>query len=149
MMLWRGAPLPLSNDQQRVRAERGDPEAFLILFYEETLEDGTIGDVRTETWSYYTGGIEYTFINGVLEAQAAIEAGIGELTPAAYQPEQFQATMSLEEVLAVAGLDSFLLVPLEKELVDGGEVYYADRLAFGLQDGELRYLEALALEVEG
>jgi hypothetical protein len=144
-----GAPLPLSNDQQRVRAERGDPEAFLLLFYEEPLEDGSTGDVRMETWSYYTGGVEYIFINGNLEAQAAIEAGIGELAAAPYQPEQFQAYMSLEEVLAAAGLNSFLLVPLERELVVGGEVYYADQFTFGLQDGELRYLEALALEVEG
>jgi hypothetical protein len=57
--------------------------------------------------------------------------------------------MSLEEVIASAGLDAFMVVPLEKELVDGGEVFYADELTFGLKDDELLYIEALALEVEG
>jgi hypothetical protein len=57
--------------------------------------------------------------------------------------------MDLQQVIAAAGLDSFLVVPLEKELVAGGEVYYADRLTFGLKDDELCYLEALALDVGG
>jgi hypothetical protein len=144
-----GALLPLPNDQQRVRAERGDPEAFMILFYDEELEDGSIGNVRTETWSYYTQWVEYTFINGELVGEDPIEVELGQLEPVPYKPEQFRAYMDLEQVIATAGLDAFLVVPLEKELVDGGEVYYADRLTFGLKDDELRYVEALALEVEG
>jgi hypothetical protein len=143
------APLPLSSDQQQVRSEMGDPEAFMILFYEEPLDNGSIGDVRTETWSYYTQGVEYTFINGEMVGEDPIEVDISDLAPVPYQPEQFAAYMNLEEVIAAAGLDSFLVVPLEKELVDGGEVYYADRLTFGLKNDELRYVEALALEVEG
>jgi len=143
------APLPLSAEQQRIRAERGDPEAFMILFYEEPLEDGAVGDVRTETWSYYTQGVEYTFINGEMVGEDPLEVDLGELAPVPYKPEQFQAYMDLEEVVASAGVDSFLVVPLEKELVEGGEVYYADRLTFGLKDDELRYIEALGLEVGG
>lgn len=143
------APLPLSSDQRQVRADLGDPEAFLILFYEETLEDGSIGDVRTETWSYYSKGVEYTFINGEIEGEASIAVQMEGLRPAPYRPEQFQAYMSLEDVLAVTGIDSFLVVPLETELVDGGEVCFADRLTFGLKGGELRQVEALALDVEG
>lgn len=141
------APLPLSSDQQQVRAEMGDPEAFMILFYEEPLEDGSIEDVRTETWSYYTRGVEYTFINGEVVGEDPIDVELGELAPIAFRPEQFAAYMDLEQVVAAAGLDSFLLVPLEKELVPGGEVFFADRLTFGLKDDELRYVEALALEV--
>jgi hypothetical protein len=143
------APLPLSSDQQQVRAELGDPEAFMILFYEEPLDNGSIGDVRTETWSYYTQGVEYTFINGEKVGEDPIGVEIRELAPVPYRPEQFAAYMNLEDVIAAAQLDSFLLVPLEKEIVEGGEVYYADRLTFGLKDDELRYVEALALEVEG
>lgn len=140
------APLPLPSDQQAARAERGDPEAFLMLFYKVPVDDGSVGDVRTETWSYYTEGVEYTFINGEKVGEAPMEIEVGELAGLPYRPEPFQAYMSLEEVVAAAGLDAFLLVPLEKELVEGGEVYYADRLTFGLKDGELRYIEALALE---
>lgn len=142
-------PLPLSDDQHRVRAELGDPEAFMILFYEEPLEDGSIGDVRTEMWSYFTERVEYTFINGELVGEDSIEVDLTGLAPVPYRPEQFRAYMNLQDVVAAAGVDSFLVVPLERELVDGGEVYYADQLTFGLKDDELRYVEALALDVEG
>ncbi len=140
-----GTPAQLSTAQQQVRAKQGAPEAFLILFYEEPLADGTLGDVRLETWTYYTLGVEYTFINGDLEGEEAIETDLGDLAPLPYRPEQFSAYMSLDQVVAAADLDQFLLVPLEKQLVEGGEVYYADRLTFGLRDDELRYVESLAL----
>lgn len=143
------AAQPLSSDQQGVRTSLGPPEAFTILFYEEELEDGTLGDVRFETWSYYSDGVEYTFINGVLEAEDPIDIELGDLVQIPYTPEQFQAYMSLEEVVASAGLDTFMVVPLEKELVEDGEVFYADELTFGLKDDELLYIEALALEVGG
>jgi hypothetical protein len=139
----------LSTEQLSVRAGLGSPEAFSILFYEEELVDGSYGDVRFETWSYYTDGVEYTFINGELVGEDPIEIDVGELIPIPYAPEQFVAYMNLDEVIASARLDTFLIVPLEKELVDGGEVYYADELTFGLKDDELLYVEALALEVEG
>ena len=139
----------LSPEQLSVRAELGSPEAFSILFYEEELLDGSYGDVRFEAWSYYNDGVEYTFINGELVGEDPIEIDVGELIQIPYTPEQFVAYMNLEEVIASARLDTFLVVPLEKELVDGGEVYYADELTFGLKDDELLYVEALALEVEG
>ena len=139
----------LSTEQLSVRAELGSPEAFSILFYEEELLDGSYGDVRFETWSYYTDGVEYTFINGEMVGEDPIEIDVGELIQIPYAPEQFVAYMNLDEVVASARLDTFLVVPLEKELVDGGEVYYADELTFGLKDDELLYVEALALEVEG
>ncbi|MEE9513178.1 MAG: hypothetical protein V3V46_03785 [Anaerolineales bacterium] len=139
----------LSTEQLSVRAELGSPEAFSILFYEEELLDGSYGDVRFETWSYYTDGVEYTFINGEMVGEDPIDIDVGELIQIPYAPEQFVAYMNLDEVVASARLDTFLVVPLEKELVDGGEVYYADELTFGLKDDELLYVEALALEVEG
>jgi hypothetical protein len=137
----------LSTEQLSVRAELGSPEAFSILFYEEELVDGSYGDVRFETWSYYNDGVEYTFINGELVGEDPIDIDVSELIPIPYAPEQFVAYMNLDEVIASAGLDTFLVVPLEKELVDGGEVFYADELTFGLKDDELLYVEALALEV--
>jgi len=140
----------LSADQQIVIDRLGFPEAFSILFYEEELEDGSLGDVRFETWSYYTSALEYTFINGELVAEDPLEIDLaGELVPIPYRPEQFVAYMNLEEVIASAGLETYLVVPLEKELVDGGEVYYADELTFGLKNDELLYVEALALEMDG
>ena len=65
-----------------------------------------------------------------------------------YVPEQFSARMTLDDVLDAAGVEEFVEVPLEKEFLEGGDLYYAESLAFGLVDGELRYLEALALVEE-
>jgi hypothetical protein len=134
--------------QMEVFGDMGAPQAFTLLFYEEELLDGSYGDVRFETWDYYEAGVSYTFVNGELAGEDPLEVEIvGEIYPIPYQPDQFTAYMGLDEVLASAGLNRYMVVPLEKELVEGGEVYYADELTFGLKDDELRYIEALALEV--
>jgi hypothetical protein len=56
--------------------------------------------------------------------------------------------MTLSEVLASAQIDRYLVMPLEDELLEGGEIYYADEIMFGLKDGRLRYVQVLALEGE-
>ncbi len=134
--------------QMEVFGEMGSPQAFTLLFYEEELLDGSYGDVRFETWDYYDAGVSYTFLNGELTGEDPLDVEIvGEIYPIPYRPDQFSAYMSLDEILASAGLERYLVVPLEKELVEGGEVYYADELTFGLKHNELLYIEALALEV--
>ena len=138
----------LSEYQQSVRNQLGPPQAFSILFFEETLTDGSIGDVRCETWSYYTQGEEYTFINGELVSRDPVEVDFSQLIPAQYLPEQFSAYMSMEEVTAAARLESYLVVPLENEVVHSGAVYYGPQLTFGLQNDELRYVESLVLYEE-
>jgi hypothetical protein len=141
------AQYTLSPDQSRVIDQRGYPQAFVILFYEEEQADGSLLDVRFETWSYYTTQVEYTFLNGQQVAEKTLEIEMqGELLPIPYRPDQFVAYMSLEQVIASANLDTYLVVPLEKELVEDGDVYYADELTFGLKDDELLYIEVLALE---
>lgn len=88
----------------------------------------------------------YTFINGELTGEDELDISeIGKLAPMPYDPEQFRAYMSLDEVLAAAGLDTYLGIPLEKEFLKNGDLYYGESLTFGLVGGELRYLEALAL----
>lgn len=140
----------LSSDQIVVIDRFDYPEAFTILFYEEEQMDGSLMNVRFETWSYYTSSVEYTFLNGVQEAEDPLEIElVGDLVPQPYRPEQFVAYMSLDDLIASTGIEQYLIVPLERELVDGGEVYYADELTFGLKNNELLYVEALALEVGG
>jgi hypothetical protein len=142
------AQYPPSTDQMSVIDHLGNPEAFAILFYEEEQGDGSMLDIRFETWSYFTADLEYTFINGEMVAEDALEITFeGGLVTLPYRPEQFMAYMSLDELIASSDLKTYLVVPLEKELVEGGEVYYADGLTFGLKDDELLYVEALALEV--
>jgi hypothetical protein len=139
-------PYQLSSAQQEVVFSRGYPEAFTILFYEEETVGGGIQTVRLESWDYYTQGIGLTFINGELTAEDPIEVpDLGTLDPLPYYPEQFGAFMSLDDVIAAAGIDSYVEIPLEKEFLEGGVSYFAPALTFGLKDDQLLYIEALAL----
>jgi len=139
-------PYTLSPAQTDVLISRGYPEAFTLLFYEEVAEDGSLQDIRLESWDYYSQGVGYTFINGELTGEDELDTTeIGQLVPMPYFPEQFGAYMSLDEVLAAAGLETFIEIPLEKEFLEDGDLFYGESLTFGLVAGELRYLEALAL----
>lgn len=135
-----------SPQQERSLGENGNPESFTILFYQEEAEDASPRDIRLETWRYYHLGKELTFINGVLQEEAALAIqDPGALSPLPYTPDQFTAYLTLEEVLSAAGLESYLEVPLDNEYLEEGQLYYGQALTFGLQKDELRYIEALAV----
>lgn len=138
-----------SPRQEQILAEYGSPEGFTILFYQEEAADASPRDVRLETWSYYSLGKGLTFINGELQSEEALDVqDLGELEPLPYTPDQFTAYLSLEQVLIAAGLESYLEVPLESEYLEDGRLYYGQALTFGLQEDELRYLEALAVTAD-
>jgi hypothetical protein len=139
----------LSADQQAAVAERGYPEAFTILFYEELDENGAVVPVRHEVWSYYTSGAAISFLDGQAAGELPLELSVDEIETVPYRPEQFAAFMSLDELLGSTGLLSFLIVPTEPELVLGGEVYHGDQITFGLKNDELLSVETHALVPEG
>lgn len=136
-------PYRLSADQQDAIAASGYPDSFTILFYDDDFGGGS---TRLETWIYSAFGLKVTFVNGQQEGTESFEALTGDILPAPYTPDQFTAYMSLEEVVAATDIDEFLLLPLERELVPGGESYFADRLTFGLVNDELMYVEAIGFE---
>ena len=63
-----------------------------------------------------------------------------------YTPDMFIASMDREKIAAIADLDSWVIIPVEDELVFDGDLYYADGLGFGLKNSELVYIEAYSLE---
>ncbi len=139
-------PYTLSANQQEQLFSGGYPDAFTILFYEEETISGGNETVRLETWDYYEAGVGFTFINGELTAEDPLEGDIpGSLEPLPYYPEQFEAFMSLDEVVAAAEIDSYVEIPLEAAYLEGGILYYAYSLTFGFVNDELRFIEALAL----
>jgi hypothetical protein len=139
----------LTAEQQETLTALGPPQSFSILFYQDTMEDGSVYDVRMETWTYFDAQTEITFVDGSRVAQDPVVIEGATVQPVPYRPEQFTGEMTLAQVLAAANLDTYLIVPLEKELLPQGEVYYADQLTFGLKDGELRYVESLPQAEEG
>ena len=124
----------------------GFPEAFRILFYNEMLPDGSIGPVRLESWTYYSQGVELSFLNGEKTGVETINnPQLGDLILPTYYPEQFTAYMSLAEVMTAASLDQYAVIPLEKDFLEGSEVYYGPQLSFGMMDGELRMVEVMGI----
>jgi hypothetical protein len=143
-----GSDLEGTASMADIRAEFGSPEAFVSYYYATTADDGVAAPASVQTWSYYSDGVEFTFQDGQLAAQdpVELEAGAGVLA-APYDPDQFSAGMSLEEVLAETGVEDYVSGPLD-DLVAGGQLYLAEQLAWGMKDGELRYVEALALATD-
>jgi hypothetical protein len=141
-------PYSLTDIQEQTLRQRGQPDGFAILFYEDNDVDGNMTVMRQETWSYYSQNVDVIFLNGELVLEDPLEYENAEVAPLSYRPEQFTAFMSLEEVIAAAVLDEYLVVPVEDEIVDDAAVYYAAELTFGLQDGELIYVEALPILAE-
>ena len=136
----------LGQDQMDAYLDYGFPEAFRILFYDEILPDGSIGPVRLESWTYYSQGVELSFLNGEKTGVETMKnPQLGNLILPPYFPEQFTAYMSLDEVVTAAGLDQYAVIPLEKDYLEGSEVYYGPQLSFGMKDGELRMVEVLGL----
>jgi hypothetical protein len=140
-------PVPLSSAQGDVLARLGPPESFTILFYQEA-EGGSVRDARYETWSYFTAGTEFSFLNGELVGETPLDIAVSELVPLPYRPELFSAYMSLDQIVAATGLGRHLIIPVEKELMEDAQVYFADQLTFGLKGDELVFVETLPLEME-
>jgi hypothetical protein len=139
------SPYELSSEQISQISTYGNPEAFTILFYEEETSDQEIQTVRLETWDYYTLGIGLTFINGELVSEDPIEWNNQEpIIPVRYSPQQFSAFISLDDVIAATGIETYIEVPMNIDLLEKGKLYYSDSLSFGLQDNQLIYIETLA-----
>lgn len=123
----------------------GPPDSFAIYFFDELTADGSVVPVALEEWVYHDPGVAYA-IDGdaVVASEPVLVEQVTGLQATPYEPDQFSADMSLEQVLDSTGIDDYIVGPVE-EVVDGGELYLGDRLVWGLKDGELRFVEALAL----
>jgi len=142
----------LSENQSDIVSRVGYPDYFYIMFFEDEANDNATGvdsleNYRFETWTYYSTSREYNFLNGQLVSENSTDISPGNLVENPYRPEQFTEYMTLEEVVSSAEIERYVVAPMEEALVEDGEVFYADRLAFGLVKGELLYVESIALEV--
>lgn len=136
----------LSTNQSNMISRMGYPDSFFIMFFEDEV-NGSLDNYRFETWTYHSRSSEYNFLNGELVSENSTAVKAGELVDNLYRPEQFTEYMSLEEVVSTASIERYAVAPMEDEFVEGGEVFYADRLAFGLVHGKLIFVESIALEV--
>ena len=140
--------MALTDEQVAMREYRGAPEAFTILFFQEEQEDGSILDVRLETWTYFSDDTECTFYNGSLISEEVLLDHPGNILPTPYLPEQFPYRLSALEVAQAAGVDEYLQVPLDEEFLENGRVFYASGLSWGVTGERLTFVQALALQGE-
>lgn len=135
-----------SIQQQKVVDEWGQPQSFYILFYQREDIQGGVETVRYEEWTYPARGKQVIFENGVELRQDEVTKEAVFSTR--YTPEQFFAFMNREQLASLTGLEDWFILPVEDELVQDADLYYAGGLTFGLQDGELVYVEAVYYEEE-
>ncbi len=133
-----------SPEQAQVINEIGSPRSFLILFYHDQDPDGKKVYVRYENWFYPDLGTSLTFENGLLLSEESMEPYAA--APTQYEPAIFTAFMNRESLATAAGIDEWFILPVEEELLVDADLYYADGLTFGLQSGDLVYLEAVGFE---
>lgn len=133
-----------SPDQTDVIDEIGYPRSFSILFYHDEDSDGDQVYVRYENWFYPDLGVSLTFENGTLVSEESMESYAPISTR--YQPAMFTAFMDRESLAAAAEIEEWFILPVEEELLVDADLYFAEGLTFGLQAGDLVYLEAVGFE---
>jgi len=137
----------LSGDQHQWIDRVGYPDSFQMMFFQEDV-NGSLQTFRLESWDYFNDSVRLAFLNGSLISEERVEFDVGTVVENPYRPEGFTAFMSLDQVLVATGIEDYIVAPTERELVDNAETYFADRLVFGLVDGELVYVETIIPELE-
>lgn len=141
MSLEEALAVPPEDRRPTVLEEMGAPDTFTVQFQE--LEGETI---RYETWSYYDFQSRFDFIDGELLWTAELEPlPDGSLFPHYYQPEDFQAGMSVEEVRDLLEGRELLEIDLAEGDIPGGLGLVGDQILLGFDQDRLVYLETMAL----
>ena len=130
----------MSADQSATLSELGQPDAFTIYFFTDTISEEP---ARVETWSYYGVQREIAFIDGAITAEERPGDAPTPVIAAGYSPAAFTAFMTEAQVAAAAGIDEYVRIEVEDEVVSEGVVYVARNLLFGLKNGQLIYVEAV------
>jgi hypothetical protein len=139
----------LTADQAEAVSKYGYPDSFTITFYKEEFAPDFTGEVREEIWRYYKAGIARSYYEGILVNEEPIPDPPASWVPLPYHPDQFTTYAPLESVLASASIKDYFELPLEKELIENGTLYYAPGLAFGIVDDRLVYVETIMMQEEG
>jgi hypothetical protein len=142
----------VGDDRSEVLAYLGRPDAFNISI---VTVDGV--PVKMESWHYYQFGTRVDFVDGAAMWTIEIEPlPEGTILPAWYDPLAFEVGMSEEEATRIvtsaspAGAEPEMidLSPGGKDLA-GGTALVGDQILIGLYQGEVVYVETVALVPEG
>jgi hypothetical protein len=143
------ASYALTADQAEVFSKYGYPDSFTVTFYKEEFAPDFTGEVREEIWRYYKAGTALSFYEGILVNEQPIPDPPTSWVPLPYHPDQFTAYAPLETILASTSIKDYFELPLEKELIENGSLYYAPGLTFGTVNDRLVYVETISMQQEG
>lgn len=131
--------------------EKGYPDRFVILFFRESLADGSTVDMRQESWYYDESGAEIVFRNGEVftESSGGKSVMAVEMGKTVYRPEQFLGGMTLDQMLAATGDSGYYQEPVNSTLIPNGTLVFVQGLATGFEGGSLVFVEALPLGAAG
>jgi len=133
-------PYTLSEDQELIISQFGQPNSFLIMFTGESYID------RQETWYFVAELVEVNFINGILINQI-INNNLSNINPeqSDYSSVNYIFGLSPGTALNISNIKELLIMPVEEELVKNSQLYYGEDIIFGFVDNELCYVETLLL----
>jgi hypothetical protein len=141
MTLDQALAVPPRDDRPEILGQMGQPDAFRITF--ETLNSSR---VRYEEWSYFDDQTRLDFMDGTLVATVQLDPlPDGSIFASDFDPQSFQAKMSVEDVKALFPDQQLLEVDATQVGVPGGLVMAGQRILIGFDQGQLVYVETLAL----
>jgi hypothetical protein len=145
MSLQQALAVTPRDDRPEILKQMGHPDAFRILF-----EDLGSQTVRREEWSYFDNQTRFDFIDGTLVDTARIApAPNGTILASYYDPSDFQAYMSFDQVQALFPDEKLLQVDASQAGVPGGLVVAGTQIIMGFDQDQLVYVETLVLTPEG
>ena len=145
--VWPGTgPRRPRDDRGTILSELGNPDAFSLSFDQD--RDGVL--YRVETWSYADAGIALTFVDGVLINDESLQTWSEELIlwPVQYDPLAFEAGMTPRQVQRLIGQRDLVALEVPAELGENMVLYAGDQIILGFTEGELEYVETLAISVD-
>lgn len=129
------------DDRPEILKRMGRPDAFKLTF--ASLDSKV---VRYEQWSYFDDQTCLDLMNGTLVSTEKLEAlPDGSIFASEYDPQSFQAGMSVQAVTALMGNKDLTQLDTAGQGVPGGLVMAGQQILFGFEQGRLVYVETLAL----
>ena len=141
-------------DQNRVLSEFGAPQAFLVAYGEDHLEDleggGELPIHRVESWDYFDMKTRFLFKDG----EAIGTEDLPETPSAPYYPQfsplDFEYGMNADDVTAFVGLDPSVETQPSPDILPGVTITsYYNQLFITYEDGLLIGVEAPVRASEG
>lgn len=129
------------DDRPEILKRMGPPDAFRITF---TTLNSTA--VRYEEWSYFDDQTCFNFMDGTLVSTDKLEPlPDGSIFASYYNPQSFQADMSLDAVKNLLTDQQLSEVDPDQVAVPGGSVMAGRQILLAFDQGQLVYVETLAL----